>query len=103
MSVAFDDHGEIVPGRGMTSRRCAAVGRVLEARPVVEQPLERVALAAGQRTRDFGEVPERGSETGDAWLGCAAESAVRSLARRNGESAVRPRSERMSAIERWRA
>ena len=88
MSVAFDDHGEMVPRRGVTrTARARRLGR--RRRPVGQQALEVGALAGRQVARRLDEVPEaRGGHA----QGAVRDSTARlSLSRRNAESARPPR------------
>ena len=49
ISVAFDDHGEIVPGRGTTTKSSPIGGNIVIVGAVGQQAIERLALGGGER------------------------------------------------------
>ena len=91
MSVAFDDHGEIVPSRGTTSSvRCAS--GVAARRAGRRSAAARASRARRvERTRDLDEMPVMRASA-DRMVRRAAVSAASSLAIRKGDSAEHPRS-----------
>ena len=99
MSVAFDDHGEIVPGRGTHEQQLAGVVGARVARAVSQQALERVALGGASAARDVRRNASRRRRRRRRRGRAGRARAQRSLATRNGDSALRPRSERKSAID----
>ena len=90
MSVAFDDQGEIVPSRGVTSTSAAGAGALGRRRAVGQQPAEDVALARVGLARDLDEVPELRRD--DRGPGVDGASSRFSLSSRNRESAAPPAS-----------
>ncbi len=67
MSVAFDDHGESVPGRGTTSSDVVAAAAVFVASgPYVSSRSSVARSPAEQWPGDFDEVMERRRDAGDA-------------------------------------
>ena len=69
MSVAFDDHGEIVPGRGTTTMSSPLVGNIGIVGAVGQEPIERFALRAGKRAFDGDEMPVVGRDGSDGVAG----------------------------------
>src|SRR5258708_22480234 len=89
MSVALEDHGEIVPRRG-TTRNGGATGGAAGGWPSSSN-LSRMRRSAGSRARSHS-AKWRNSAATARTPGSAFCSAERSLARRNSDSARAPRS-----------
>ena len=62
MSVAFDDHGEMVPSLGTTSETVVVQIFVLRPGAVGQQLLQHLPLALRERTRELDEVPVLGAD-----------------------------------------
>ena len=69
MSVAFDDHGDTVPGRGTTIERLAAGRAFVLVRTVGQQTIERRKLGGREIPRDFDKMPIRRRNAGDGVVG----------------------------------
>ena len=79
MSVALLDHGEMVPGRGTTSRHSPAspVRRRRQARPVGEKLRQHALLLGAEWLRQLGEMHEARVEPEDR--GVESRQAVEQL------------------------
>ena len=69
ISVAFDDHGESVPGRGTTTKSSPPSDTRLIVRAVGQQPIERLALGGRERALELDEMPVLGRNGGDGMVG----------------------------------
>src|SRR5215211_1453592 len=100
ISVAFDDHGEIVPGLGITRKSApssavlSTCGPYVRRRSSLSRSLLVNAREISTKCQNVALTPAM------RWAGQVAERPWSSLVMRNGDSAVRPRSERSSAIAR---
>ncbi len=65
MSVAFDDHGETVPGRGTTTSSSPRSASSRVVRTVGQQAVERRVLGGCEVALHLDEVPVDGGDAGD--------------------------------------
>ena len=99
MSVAFDDQGEIVPGRGTTSNRVPVAAVSLPASgPYVKSRSSVVRSEPASGRRSSTKCQYVAAMPAIRWTECVWERLCSSLARRNGVSAGRPANERISGI-----